>query len=266
MIKKLTLAFSGLIPENNRLERIWKIAQVDFQSRYYNDRLGLLWALIKPIFEATLYFVAFKYLLGVEKENFGLFLFAGIVTWLVFSEGTSRSIGLLQAKGYLIQNVQFDHIDLYLSHVASVFFAFFFNFLALMGVAILFGQHFTWQLLYVLPIVMLTLFLITMGVSMLLSTLQPFLKDITHLWDMMILTGLWVSGVFFDAHVVLDKAPWFAYLNPFIGIIMNIRGLMMDSQVVVYQWLLVNLCYAIILLFVSVFVFRKYSGLAIEKL
>ncbi len=185
------------LPSNNRLERIWKIAQVDFQSRYYNDRLGLLWALIKPVFEACLYYVAFKYLLGYDKEGFGLFLFGGIVTWMVFAEGSSRSIGILQSKSYLIENVQFKHLDLYFSHVASVFFAFLFNFSAFLVIAWLFGEHITWLYFY-LPIVFLTLFLMTMGASLILSTLQPFVKDITHLWDMTILTGFWVSGVFLN--------------------------------------------------------------------
>jgi len=255
-----------LLPESNRLERIWKIAQVDFQSRYYNDRLGLLWALIKPIFEATVYFVAFKYLLGVEKENFGLFLFAGIVTWSAFAEGSSRSIGLLKAKSYLIENVQFEHIDLYFSHVGSVFFGFLFNFSALTIIALIFGQSLTFQFLLVTPIVVFTLFLITMAFSMLLSTLQPFLKDITHFWDMAILAGLWVSAVFFEAEVVLDKFPLFAKANPFIGIISNIRGVVIDAYDVSYYWLGINLIYAVVLSFVCYLIFKRFSGLALEKL
>lgn len=254
------------LPENNRLERIWKIAQVDFRSRYYNDRLGLLWALIKPIFEATLYFVAFKYLLGIEREDFGLFLFCGIITWLAFSEGSSRSIGLLKTKSYLIENVQFDHVDLYFSHVASVFFGFAFNFSALILIAVLMGQSLSISLLIHLPIVLVTIFLITMAISMILSTLQPFLKDITHLWDMTLLAGLWVSGVFFESSVIIDKAPSFAFVNPFVGIIMNIRGVVMDNYDVSTFWLFVNFLYAIIFLFISYILFRKYSGLALEKL
>jgi len=254
------------LPSNNRLERIWKIAQVDFRSRYYNDRLGLLWALIKPIFEATLYYVAFKYLLNIEQVDFGLFLFCGIVTWMAFSEGTSRSIGLLKAKSYLIENVQFEHIDLYFSHVASVFFGFIFNFCALMLIAVLMGQHLSINLLLVLPIVILSIFLITMSASMILSTLQPFLKDITHLWDMTLLAGLWVSGVFFDAKVIFEKAPEFSYVNPFIGIIINIRGVLMNNYNVNYYWLWVNLIYAFFLLGLSYIIFQKYSKLALEKL
>lgn len=253
------------LPSNNRLERIWKLAQVDFQSRYYNDRLGLLWALIKPVFEATLYYVAFKYLLGFDKDGFGLFLFGGIVTWMVFSEGSSRSIGLLRNKSYLIENVQFNHIDLYFSHVSSVFFAFSFNFSAFLIIAWIFGQSIGHEYLF-LPIVFLTLYLMTMGASLILSTLQPFIKDITHLWDMAILTGFWLSGVFFEPNVILDKAPLVGFINPFLGIIMNIRGIVIEAYDIDFYWMAINLAYAFIFYLLGFLIFKLFGGVALEKL
>ena len=189
------------IPSNNRLERIWKIAQVDFQGRYYNDRLGLLWALIRPVFEATLYYIAFKFLLGYSQEDYGLFLFGGIITWILFSEGTSKSITLLKDKSYLIENVQFNHIDLYLSHTFSVFIAFIFNFSVFIIISLIFQQSLTALYLY-LPVILFTIFLLIMAFSLILSTLQPFVKDITHLWDMTMMTGFWVSGIFFKPDII----------------------------------------------------------------
>jgi ABC-type polysaccharide/polyol phosphate export permease len=252
------------LPSNNRLERIWKIAQVDFQGRYYNDRLGLLWALIKPVFEAMLYFVAFKYLLGVETKDFGVFLFGGIITWSAFSEGSTGSIGLLKAKSYLIENVQFNHIDLYFSYVSSVFFGFFFNMSAFAIVCLLFGHSLHWTLLY-LPVVLITLYIMIMAISFVLSTLQPFVKDIKHLWDMIILTGFWVSAVIFQPDLIFEKAPWFAEVNPFIGILINVRGIFIDSYDISIYWLIHNLIYAIVAWIIGYMVFKKWSGMALEK-
>ena len=253
------------IPSSNRIERIWKIAQVDFQSRYYNDRLGLLWALIKPVFEAMLYFIAFKYLLGVETIDFGVFLFGGIITWGFFAEGSTGSINLLKSKSYLIENVQFNHIDLYFSYVSSVFFGFVFNLSAFIFICVLLGHSLHWSLLY-LPIVLFSLFVLTMAICFILSTLQPFVKDIKHLWDMVILTGFWVSAVIFQPDLIFEKAPWFAELNPFIGILINIRGIFIDSCEVSLYWLAHNFIYATILWIIGYTVFKKFSGIAIEKL
>ena len=253
------------LPSNNRVERIWKLAQVDFQSRYYNDRLGLLWALIKPIFEAILYFIAFKYLLDINKPDFGLFLFGGIITWMAFAEGTSRSTNLLVSKSYLIENVQFNHADLYFSHVGSIFIALFFNLFAFFVACLVMGQEITNQY-FLLPVVLFTIYLITMACSFILSTLQPFVKDITHLWDMLLLTGFWVSGIFFEPEIIFDKAPAFAYANPFIGIIKNLRGIFLDNYDLSMFWLYYTLGFAIALFIIGYIIFTNFKAIALEKL
>ena len=253
------------LPSNNRLERIWKLAQVDFQGRYYNDRLGLLWALIKPVFEAALYYIAFKYLLNIDKENFGLFLFGGIIIWMAFAEGTSRSINLLSNKSYLIENVQFSHIDLYFAHTISIFFALFFNMAVFALVSIFMGQNISLEYLLI-PVVFLSIFLLILALSLVLSTLQPFVKDITHMWDMLLLSGFWASAVFFEPEVIFEKAPIFAYLNPFIGIIMNIRGAIISNYEMDYFWLIFNLGYSIVAFLVGFVIFTNYKDTAIEKL
>ena len=62
MITELKEQFFEWLPENNRLERIWKLAQVEFKKRYYNDRLGLVWALLNPLFQMGIYYLVFKYI------------------------------------------------------------------------------------------------------------------------------------------------------------------------------------------------------------
>jgi len=238
---------------------------VDFLRRYYNDKLGLLWALIKPVFEAFLYYVAFKYLLAVKTPDFGLFIFGGIITWMVFSEGTSRSVTILNDKKYLIDNIQFNRADLYISFIISVFFGFFFNLGAFFIICLILGQSISVNLLY-LPLVLISIYLIAIGVSFVLSTLQPFVKDITHIWDMVILTGFWLSGIFFDPEIILGKAEWFGFVNPFIGIIMNIRGMFIDSFDINMFWMLYGLGYSVVVCLIGYIIFRKYSGLALEKL
>ena len=253
------------VPSNNRLERIWKLAQVDFRSRYYNDRLGLLWALIKPIFEAILYYIAFKFILEITQENFGLFLFGGIIIWNAFSEATIKSIGLLRSKNYLIENVQFNHIDLYFSHALSTFFGLSFNLGAFAVISLIMGHIFTLDIL-LLPIILLSLYGLIIAFSQILSTLQPFIKDITHIWDMTILSGFWVSAIFFDPKLIFEKAMWFAYVNPFIGIILNIRGIFLNEYDISIFWLIHNFLFAALFLIIGNLIFKKYSGLALEKI
>ena len=47
------------LTKSNRLERIWLLAKIEFKLRYYENKLGLLWALIKPLLQMAIYYVAF---------------------------------------------------------------------------------------------------------------------------------------------------------------------------------------------------------------
>jgi ABC-type polysaccharide/polyol phosphate export permease len=261
LIKKISLYF----PDNNRLERIWKLAQVDFRRRYYHDRLGILWALIRPIFEVLIYYVVFTTVFQVQQENYALFIFCGIIIWSGFSEATNRGMGLLSEKLYLIQNIQLNKIDLYLAYLSSVFMAMGFNLFAFLGISALFDVFPDTQFFW-LPVVLLTFFILTLGFIMILSCLQPFFKDLIHLWDMILMLGIWVSGVFYPYKMIVEKIPILLYLNPFIGIIHNMRSALMGGSSIDFKLLAINFMTSLFIYLVAVLTVKKYGRLAIEKI
>ena len=67
-----------------RLERIWIIAKTDFKRRYSSDYFGVLWAILNPIMRMSIYYFVFKKVFQVQRENYVLILFSGIITWMVF--------------------------------------------------------------------------------------------------------------------------------------------------------------------------------------
>ena len=62
---------------SNKLERIWLLAKIEFKLRYYENKLGLLWALIKPISDIFIYYIAFQVILKQGVPHFVSFLFTG---------------------------------------------------------------------------------------------------------------------------------------------------------------------------------------------
>lgn len=265
MLNNIIGRVARALPENNRRERIWKLAQVEFKSRYYNDSLGLLWALIKPVFEVLLYYMVFVHAFKVEKDNFALFLFGGVISWMLFRESTTRGMLMLKQKLYLIENIQVKKIDLYLSFLLSVFIAFCFNFSAFLLVGFATGKLSFENMIY-LPVVVITILMISLGVTLILSCVQPFIKDLRHAWDMILFAGFWVSGIFFDHSMFTDKFPFIYYLNPFVGIIHNIHASTLSGYEIDFFILFFNLLYAAVLLGIGLITLRKYGGLAVEKI
>lgn len=253
------------LPSNNRLERIWKLSQVDFLSRYYNDRLGLIWALLTPIFQASVYYLVFTHFLDKKEENFGLFIFCGIVLWMAFRESTSRSMTILKRKNYLISNIQFFWVDLYFSHVISVFLALFFNFGSFILICLCFGIFPTLHSFHLI-IIFLTLYFLCFGTSLVLSVIQPFIMDLNHLWDMILLIGFWSTGIFFPMNAIVLKYPLLGYANPLIGIVHNARACILPSIEINQTWLLMNFLIAIVVSAIGLILFHKIVHSAVEKI
>jgi len=253
------------IPENNRLERVWKLAQIDFRKRYYHDNLGILWSMLRPLFRIGVFYFVFKVVMSYESmPNYGLFIFSGLVFWGIFAEGSSSGKILLRKKRYLIENIQFNKIDLYLSDALSNFISFFFTFFIYTLVAYYVGIRYDFKIIY-LVILILNLYLITLGTGMILGVLYIFLKDINHLWDIVRLFLFWTSGVFLRGEKFLEFFPPFLYLNPILGIMINVRNIVFYDQPLDMQLLSICLIYGVALYVFGYFLFNKYAPLALER-
>jgi len=254
------------LPENNRLERIYKIAVVDFKKRYYNDSLGLIWALINPLSRIMVYFLVFTRILGRgQKDNFALYLYSGIVIWIAFSEATVTGARLLKSKLYLIENIQFKWSDMYISHMMAISFGFLFNLFAYQVIAMLTGVYPNPNILY-LPIILVQWFFISQSAAKIIGVISPIFDDFIHIWSIVILVGFWTSGIFFEGEFYFDNYTWYIYVNPFIGIILNARACLLVGYDIYPQFLLLNTVQCIVLYILAHFIVKKLVYKAIERL
>ena len=265
MIGRLLTPLLEKLPENNRLERIWKIAQVDFKKRYYNDKFGLLWALLNPLSRIAIYYFVFTRIFSRGRENYELYLFCGLAIWLAFSQATNSGMALLRIKRYLIENIQFDWLDLYYSHMISASIGFLFNLGAYCLILVIKGVSFGtyW---YMFPFILMSWFFVSMAVTIVLGLLRPMFDDVVHIWGIATIIGFWSSGIFYDGEFFFEHYTWFMYINPFVGLILNTRGCLLEGSPFYMQWCLYNLMYCFTLLLLAIYIFRKNAHRVIEKI
>ena len=112
---------------SNKFERLWLLAKIEFKLRYYENKLGLLWALIKPIMDMCIYFVAFKMILKSDQPSFASYLFIGLILWNFFIESTGGTIQILHTKKYLYEYSNMNKLEIYVSTLMANSIGFFFN-------------------------------------------------------------------------------------------------------------------------------------------
>ena len=269
MINEIFEPILRRLPENNRLERIWKLAQVDFKKRYYNHALGLLWALLNPLFRVAVYYIVFTQIIEMKRDdiesNYALFLFIGIILWQLFVESAKKLMKILYVKKYLIENIEVAKIDLFLSSEFSIFYGFSFNLIAFAAASLAFGVVPGWDVLYLI-VVLFSIFLIGMGVGMILAVVYIFVRDIDHVMDIVFLLGFWTSGVFFKGDIILEKLPPLYYANPFVGIIINARAALLNEGEIVHDIMLINLATAVVIYLFGYYLMKRNAHLALERI
>ena len=248
---------------DRRLERIWKIAHIDFKKRYYDNFFGLVWALFNPLLRITIYYFVFTIFFPRTIENFALYLFSGLISWMFFKECTTLCMHTLTQKRYLIDSLQFNKIDLFYSAAISTLLGYLFNVGAFLVIGLLTGITISWSF-FLFPIMVLNLFLISIGAGIVLATIKIYFKDISYFWDMITLFGFWTCPIFFRGQDIIEKAPAIMYLNPLSGMIMNSREMILTGGTPDWFWLIYDLIFAIVLFIISKIIFNKFSHRALE--
>ena len=239
---------------------------MDFKKRYYNDRLGILWAFLNPVLRLLVYYTAFTLFMERVAEgihNYGLFIFSALIFWLEFTQTIRKGTKLLLAKRYLVENIKMSFIDLYSSLALTSLFGFLFNLFVYMFIAYIFGVRYNYEVLY-LPILILSLYGLALGISMIFSVIHIFAKDINHLLDIVILIGFWASGIFYSPQKIIDSFPALYYINPFLGIFTNARSILVYSSPIDLVTLNINLLYSLIVYICGYYVMKNYSNKVFE--
>jgi ABC-type polysaccharide/polyol phosphate export permease len=252
----------------NKLERLWLLAKIEFKLRYYENRLGLLWALLKPLMDMCIYYVAFKVILGSDVPAFASYLFVGLILWNFFLESTSGTIQLLNTKKYLYEYSNMNKLEIYVSTLFANSIGFLFNLIIFILFYNFFEAGSVGFSFYNLWIVVLfiNLFILSLGVSLILSNIYIIAKDISQVWTVVTSFLFFLSPVFYKLTTFKEKLPGFQYGNPIAGIIINARRVMMEGSPPTYRLLVFDFVYALIILLAGLFLLNKLGAKAAEKL
>ena len=252
----------------NKLERLWLLAKIEFKLRYYENKLGLLWALLKPLMDMCIYYIAFKVILGSTVPSFASYLFIGLIIWNFFLESTSGTIQLLNTKRYLYEYSNMNKLEIYVSTLFANSIGFLFNFIMFVLFYNLLEVHFAGFSFYnfwILPL-FINLFILSLGVSLILSNVYIIAKDISQVWMVVTSFLFFLSPIFYELKTFAKKLPGFEYGNPLAGIIINARRVMMEGRNPSFNLFGFDFIYAVVILITGLLLLNKLGAKAAEKL
>ncbi len=248
-----------------RWERVWLLAKMDFLQRYYGSSLGLLWAFLNPLARLLVYYFVFSYIIFKNQDpDFILYLFMGIIVWGFFLEMTKRGMKALEMKRYLLENVEINRHDIQLAHSFTVVFAFGFNILMYFVFCFFFDVSFGLPLLWFFPLLAI-LYVFSLGVSLVLSTIFIQIRDLDHIWEIVLLIGFWTVPIIWDQSFIFDHYRFMLYVSPITGELINFRDILLYNRMPHMDLLLYDLAYTVIFYLGALAFFKRFAKGAAQR-
>ena len=228
----------GTLFARNLVERrtlILQLVKRDFHQRYIGSAVGWLWGLIHPIVLLAVYTFIFSYCLhqklGPDQvtTSYPLFLFAGMLPWLLFSETVQRASGSLVEQANLITKTVFPSeiipVSIYLSSAVS-------HLLALtlaIVVSAIWQQHLN-PFLFLLPVLLLFLGMLAVGIGWIASALHVYLRDTAQIIQVILTFWWWITPIFLTESQFPVWARFVLTGNPLAYFVRAYRMILLGTQ------------------------------------
>jgi ABC-type polysaccharide/polyol phosphate export permease len=221
----------------NLIERrglLFQLVRRDFQQRFVGSVMGWIWGLIHPLVLLLSWTFIFSYCLkmkpgpGAGTESYPIWLLAGMLPWLLFSETVQRCSSSLVEQANLITKTVFPSeivpVSVFLSSLVSHFMTLA---LAIAAVAIV-DNHFN-SAIVLLPVYMLLVGMLAVGLGWIVASLQVYLRDTSQMVRVILTFWFWLTPIF----ITEDRYGRLAFLiagNPLAYIVRAYRELLLTHH------------------------------------
>lgn len=196
---------------------LWATSLFDFKARYAGSALGIWWSVITPLFFLTTYSIVYSVIFKLKPAHLSqpeyiLYIFAGLIPFLNFSEALSFGTTSVSANKELLKNTVFPAELIPVRAVLITLPSFFFSLACLIAASLLLNGFSAKMLL--LPFVLVVQTCFVLGLTWLLSPAHLALKDIQYLLQFIIMMLMIASPIAYTADMVPEAYRTFLLLNP----------------------------------------------------
>lgn len=230
----------------------------DFKVKYKRSVLGIVWSLLYPILTMSVMALVFTnmFKMSTPGVNYLVYLMTGLVIFNYFSEASNLAMSSVVANFSLINKVYMPKYIFPLSKCLFVGINFLLTLIPLYALIFITGTGININHL-LLPFVFLCLFLFTIGMGLILSTISVFLRDMFYIYGVVITLWTYMTPIMYDFAIIPEKLQFIFKLNPLYWFIYFARDIILYNQIPGLNVWLYCLAFALGFLFLGIFVFKK---------
>jgi ABC-type polysaccharide/polyol phosphate export permease len=228
----------GTLFLQNLVERrtlLFQMVRRDFEQRFVGSAIGWIWAVIHPIVLLLSWSFVFEVCLKTPvppnqgTTNYPLWLFAGMLPWLLFSEAVQRSASCLLEQANLITKTVFPSemipVSVFLSTLVSHLLGIV---LIVAATGVLLNQ--VSPFLILLPVYFFLIGLLAVGLGWIVASLHVFLRDTAQIVAVLLLLWFWLTPIFIDESYFPERMRFLVYWNPFYYLVGAYRKVLLAGS------------------------------------
>jgi ABC-2 type transport system permease protein len=179
----------------------------DFKLKYRRSILGILWSVLNPLLMMIVISAVFTFVFRAaikEGVPFPVYLIVGLTLFNFMANSTSSGVMSIINASSLIKKIRVNKLVFPLETVLFELVNYGLSLIAVIAVMVFFQIVPHMDILF-LPLLLVYMLLFCVGLSLLLSAMAVFFRDVIHLWSVIIIAWTYVTPLFYPIEML---EPW----------------------------------------------------------
>ncbi|MBI3775768.1 MAG: ABC transporter permease [Gammaproteobacteria bacterium] len=243
----------------------------EFLARFARSKVGGLWMVIHPLSQVLIFALILSEVISARlpdienKHAYALYLMAGMLAWMSFSEIVTRCLTLFIDNGNLMKKMAFPRICLPLIASGAVLVNNTLLFAAILVVFVALGHVPSIMALW-LPLLIMLVMSLGLGVGLILGVINVFIRDIGQVVPVILQALFWLTPIVYTVRTLPETyRDWFV-LNPLYPLVTSFQNVLVFGQPPEWGGLMGLVLAVAVTLPLALFIFRKASAEMVDSL
>lgn len=242
-----------------------QVASIQHRVLDQSTALGYLWSFLNPLLMLVVLWAFFGRRTGADVPHYAVYLLIGLVHFTYFSKSISSAMRVLDRMRHLATSVIFPKDVLVYSALLADLPEFLISLGLMMVIALLSGVSASGALL-ALPLIVAAQVLLVLWVSLLLSMMYVFVRDLDHLFEVGMRLLFFVTPIIYRLDTLPPTLQAVALVNPLAHVIGYTRTLVLEGRLPPLGQLLTFLAVNFALSYGALVLFRRAEPALLERL
>jgi len=240
----------------------------DIKIRYKQTILGILWIILQPLISMVVFTIVFGNFAKIPSDNipYPIFVFIGLIFWEFFSSNLNSSANSLISNENIIKKVYFPRIMAPISSTFAHIIDLIPIFIILAGLMINYKVSLTVSILLITPILLLMLFIFSLGIGMFLAPINAKFRDIRYILPFFIQLGLFATPVIYPSSLFGGSMKYIRIFNPVAEAIEVSRSAFFHTKAMDWTIFILSFLFSIITFLIGFYFFRKQEDKFVDIL